>query len=84
MITCVLDSVASPATLSGALCLYPGRTQDTLRELRSRPDDGAEYVRLEPGQSIVLLGGLVPHRVLPVRERQVRIVAPLCYRALDA
>lgn len=84
LITCVDDSSRSAAGLAGALCLYTGRTRDTLPELRSRPDDGAEYVRLQPGQSIVLLGGLVPHRVLPVAEGQIRIVAPLCYRALDA
>ncbi len=83
VITCVHDSSRSAAGLGGSLCLYPERTGDTLAELRARPDDGAEYVQLEPGQSVVLLGGLVPHRVLPVGEGHVRIVAPLCYRALD-
>ena len=82
VITCVHDSAESRVGAGGALCLYPGRTGDTLAELRALPDDGAAYVRLEPGQSLVLLGGLVPHRVLPVGEEHVRIVAPLCYRAL--
>lgn len=84
VITCVQDSAESRAENGGALCLYPERTGDTLAELRARPDHGAAYVRLEPGQSVVLLGGLVPHRLLPVGEGHVRIVAPLCYRALGS
>ncbi|MBA3245138.1 MAG: hypothetical protein H0T61_08175 [Actinobacteria bacterium] len=84
VITCVHDSSESRAETGGALCLYPERVEDPLPELRARPDDGAAYVRLEPGQSVVLLGGRVPHRVLPVGEEHVRIVAPLCYRALGS
>jgi hypothetical protein len=82
VITCVHDSAGGGAGRAGALCLFPERTAETLEELRARPDDGAVYVRLEPGQSLVLLGGIVPHRVLPVGERHARIVAPLCYRPI--
>ena len=79
VITCVHES-SRANDRAGALCLYPGRTRDALPGLRARPEDGALYVRLEPGQSLVLLGGIVPHRVVPVGERHARIVAPLCYR----
>lgn len=80
VITCVHESAGARAGPAGALCLYPRRSDETIPELRARPDEGAVYVRLKPGESIVLLGGLVPHRVLPMGEGYARIVAPLCYR----
>jgi hypothetical protein len=79
VITCVDEQVESPPGLAGALCLYPGRTGEPLSRIRATPDEGAEYVRLRPGESIVMLGGTVPHRLLPVGPGHLRIVAPLCY-----
>jgi hypothetical protein len=79
VITCVHDSARRRDGPAGALCLYPGRTRETIPVLRARADDGAVLVWLQPGESILLLGGIVPHRVLPVGERRVRIVAPLCF-----
>jgi hypothetical protein len=79
-ITCVDDRGGNPATPSGVLRLYPSRTGATLDEIRATPDGGAVHVRLAPGQTLVLLGGLVPHRLLPMAAGHTRIVAPLCYR----
>jgi hypothetical protein len=39
-------------------------------------------VPLRPGQTVVMLGGIVPHHVLPMAQGQVRVVSVLCYRAL--
>jgi len=39
---------------------------------------------LKRGQAAVLLGGLVPHEVLPMSEGQERIVAINCYRVQPA
>jgi hypothetical protein len=80
IITCVFERRADDGSAAGMLCLYPGRTGERLSEIRRAPTRGAVYLRLDPGQSLILLGGIVPHWLVPVVVGQVRIVAPLCYR----
>lgn len=65
----------------GCLCLYPDRKFEPLSNIRATPEKGALKVLLEPGQTIVLYGGIVPHALLKVGEAQARIVSVLCYRA---
>lgn len=65
----------------GRLCLYPERLFEPLSKIRATPQEGAVKVRLDPGQTIVLFGGIVPHALLKVAEGQARIVSVLCYRA---
>jgi hypothetical protein len=65
---------------AGLLCMYPGRVDEKLSSVRRHPERGVVGVRLEPGQTLVIAGGMVPHTVLPVAERQIRIVAICCYR----
>jgi hypothetical protein len=65
----------------GALCLYPTRRFEPLSAVRSTPEDGAVLVSLEPGQTIIMFGGIIPHTLLPVSAGQTRIVSVLCYRA---
>jgi hypothetical protein len=81
LIVCILDDRPEQAGDAGSLCLYPGRSHEPLSAIRATPERGEVRVRATPGEAVVLLGGVVPHRVLPVGERHVRIVAPLCYRA---
>lgn len=66
----------------GRLCLYPERLFERLSSIRATPQKGAVKVRLEPGQTIVLYGGIVPHALLKVAAGQARIVSVLCYRAI--
>jgi len=40
----------------------------------------ATPVPLDPGQTVALLGGIVPHEVTPMAADQERIVAVMCYR----
>lgn len=77
LITCVLDRGAPPAGASGVLQLWPGRE---LADVRRDPEPGRVDVRLRPGESVVLLGGAVPHAVAPMGAGHVRIVAPLCFK----
>lgn len=65
----------------GRLCLYPDRMFEPLSIIRATPQQGAVKVRLNPGQTIVLFGGFVPHALLKVAQGQTRIVSVLCYRA---
>lgn len=80
VITCVVDS--GGAGDGGLLRLWPGRARESLEEILADPR-GAVDVRLEPGQTVLLLGGLVAHQVLPLQAGHVRVVAPLCYQVAD-
>ena len=81
VITCIHEAGAPAGGVAGALCLWPGRTGERLAAIRAHPSEGRVVVRLRPGESVVLLGGLIPHRLEPVAEGHVRVVAPLCFRA---
>ena len=81
VITCVYQRGAPSDGVAGALCLWPTRTADGLAAIRADPARGRVPVRLEAGESIILLGGVVPHRLEPMADGHVRIVAPLCFRA---
>lgn len=81
MITGLHDN-SDPCDQAGGLVLYPNRIYESLSAIRARPNEGAGLVKLTSGQSIIMLGGVVPHRVLPVRQGQVRIISVLCFRAL--
>ncbi|MBI3970030.1 MAG: hypothetical protein HY332_01965 [Chloroflexi bacterium] len=74
------SSVPATAGNGGVLCLYPSRMLEPLSAIRRDPATGTIGVRLLPGQTIVMFGGIVPHAVLPIGDHQVRIVSVLCYR----
>jgi hypothetical protein len=76
VITCLSDTAPGAG---GNLVVYPSAATRPLESVRADLADGARAVRLLPGESAILLGSLVPHRVAPVAAGQVRVVAPLCY-----
>lgn len=78
VITCVLDQGGHGQ--AGLLRVWPARARESLDDIRRNPQDAC-HVRIRAGETVLLLGGIVPHQVLPVGPRQVRIVAPLCYQA---
>jgi hypothetical protein len=80
MITVLHDS--APGHCGGALVLYPTRLTERLSALRARPEEGARVVKVLPGHTMIMFGGLVPHLVYPVTENQVRIISVLCFRAI--
>jgi hypothetical protein len=79
VITVIHDNSAATED-SGALVLYPSRIGEPLSAIRARPDDGAKPIKIVPGQTIIILGGVTPHRVIPVAEGQVRIISALCFQ----
>ena len=81
MIMALHDNSAATDS-SGALLLYSGRMGEPLSAIRARPNDGAHCVKLAAGQTIMLFGGLLPHRLLPTATGQVRIVSVLCFAAM--
>ena len=80
-ITCV--AVEGTGT-GGDLEVLPAAAGTALAGLRAGPAPTARVLRLRPGDTAVLLGGVVPHRVTPVAGRRARVVAPLCFTALGA
>lgn len=81
VITCLYHGPGGPSG-GGGLAVYPSRTAEPLPVIRGSLDAGMTELRLEPGQTLLLLGGIVPHQVLPVARGKVRVVSVLCYRAL--
>ncbi|HEY7492331.1 MAG TPA: hypothetical protein VIH59_14630, partial [Candidatus Tectomicrobia bacterium] len=79
VIPCLYDR-PDPDGQGGMLYLYPDRLFEPLWTIDQSAEQGVVRLRLTPGQTLVLFGGIVPHAVLPTAAGQVRIIAPLCYR----
>ena len=77
--TCLFDGASRDAQ-GGVLALYPERIFEPLAHVDSTPDQGIVRIRLLPGQTIVMIGGAIPHAVEPVGPGEVRIVSVLCFR----
>jgi hypothetical protein len=76
--SCSMESSA------GELVVYPHLVRDPLSTVRTAGRDAGRSVPLDRGQTIFLLGGLVPHEVAPTRDGQERIVAINCFHAANA
>jgi len=83
-ITCLSDNCPADAGNAGKLCFWPGAIGQPLSEVRARPAEGAVVRRLRPGETLVMLGGLLPHALLPVRAGQLRIVSVMCFEVIAA
>ena len=79
VITCLRDTLDA-RRVDGALCLYPERCHEPLSRIRAMPALGALAIRVAPGQTLAILGGVIPHALLPVAPGQERIVSIVCYR----
>ncbi len=80
LITCVWDT----GGIGGDLIVYPGAARRRLAEVRADPALGARCVALRPGESVVFLGGIIPHQVTPIADGHVRAVALLCFELATA
>ena len=65
----------------GALAVQRGQVGVPLSILRRSPPVGEEVVKATAGSTIVILGGLVPHRVVPLTAGQ-RVISALCFEAV--
>jgi hypothetical protein len=78
LITCLFDhSKGAASNLGGVLRLYPSHNLQPLSNIN--PHSSSRDLRLQVGQSVALLGGIVPHEVLPTSSGQIRIVSVLCF-----
>jgi hypothetical protein len=69
---------------TGELVVYPEFIREPLSMVRAAGRGAGTPIPLDRGQTIILLGGIVPHEVGPAGEGQERIVAINCYRAQTA
>ena len=85
IVTCdvTVISVLADSSLDqgGALAVQRGNVGVPLSVLRRSPHIGEEVVKPTAGSTIVILGGLVPHRVLPLTAGQ-RVISALCFEAV--
>lgn len=76
LLTCVDDQPGA----GGDLLLYPGRIAERLSDIRATPDVGCLRLRLQPGESLVVFGKEIAHRLTPIGAGRTRIISALCYQ----
>jgi hypothetical protein len=81
LLTCLRDTAAAASDRRG-LRIYPAYARVPLTQLRSEEAPAHIDVHLDRGQTAVLLGGIVPHEVLPMAAHQQRTVSVVCMTAL--
>jgi hypothetical protein len=81
LLMCLRDTAAGTPDRQG-LRIYPAHARVPLTQLRSEDAPAHIDVHLERGQTAVLLGGIVPHEVLPMAAHQHRTVSVVCMTAL--
>ncbi len=79
LITVLYDDT-DPTSEAGGLCVYRQHVGVPLSAVRSAPDLHREVIKPSAGQSVLLLGGFVPHAILPMEQGQ-RVISALCFRA---
>lgn len=77
----VLDDKSAPDDRNGALEAFPADVGVPLSAVRERGCSGGCVVKAPPGHTIAILGGLVPHRVLPLAAGSQRVISALCFQA---
>lgn len=80
LITTLRDD-AGPNDSSGALLLHIEHLGSNLHAVRHAPQQGLCMVKAIPGQSVLLLGGLLPHETVPITPGGSRIISALCFTA---
>jgi hypothetical protein len=77
----VLRDNAGQDDSSGGLLVHARHLGSDLHAVRSAPQEGLVLVKARPGQSIVLLGGLLPHETVPISPDRPRFISALCFTA---
>jgi hypothetical protein len=61
---------------------WPTRGVGPIGMIEAEPSRGRREVRARPGEALVILGRVVPHRLPPLPAGAQRVVAPLCFTLL--
>ena len=68
---------------AGELVVYPDLIREPLSTVRAAGRSAGISVPLDRGHTMILLGGILPHEVVPTSPGQERIVTVNCYRLLQ-
>jgi hypothetical protein len=78
----VLRDDSPPMDPAGSLLVHTEHLGADLDTVRRDPERGTAVAKARPGQSIVILGGMVPHETIPVGNQGPRIISDLCFPRL--
>jgi hypothetical protein len=78
VITCISQRLTEQPM--GGLLVYPNLFHQGLSQVRAAGKAMGISIPLAPGDTAILLGGLLPHEVTPIAAGQDRVVAVNCYR----
>ena len=67
----------------GALAIRRDSVGARLSSLRATCHANEEVIKASAGRHVVILGGLVPHRVLPLVAGGQRVISALCFEAVS-
>jgi hypothetical protein len=81
LITVVHDSTPTDHP-GGGLAVYADHVGVPLSQIRASSPPATSVIKAPVGHSIVILGGLVPHRVLPLGPSGSRVISALCFQAV--
>lgn len=80
LIVCLHDS--DPLASGGALDYWPDDLCTPLQHIRGSPESGRARLSLMPGESLLLHGGILPHRIPPIRGKRLRVVSVMCFEVM--
>ena len=80
LVTCLYDS--APTAGAGAVDLWLDDLTTPLSVIRATPNEKRSRLTLLPGDSLLIHGGLIPHRIPPPETDRVRVVSLMCFAAL--
>ena len=86
LVTCLYDSESNRSMRTpelGSLRAYPEFCHEPLSAVPRHREQFGISIRLRPGDTAVLLGGIVPHEVTPMAAGQCRVVSLVCYELID-
>jgi len=81
LITCLHDS--EPNAQGGAIDVWFDQAATPLNEVRDSCDVGYIRLALQPGQTMLMHGGVLPHRIPPLCGDRVRIVSLMCFEIVQ-
>ena len=80
LITCLEDS--APASEGGATESWPDDVLTPLGILRGGAGGRSRRTALLPGHSMLMHGGVLPHRIRPLAAGRLRVVSLMCFEML--